>query len=59
MEEIDEIEKKTIDTVDRLVFFGKDGRIFISKSIREKFEGYAFLPKIQNDGILLKKVLIR
>ena len=54
MGEIRKIKKETIEMVDSLVFFSKDGRIFIPKRIRDSFEGYAFLPKQKENGIFLE-----
>ena len=59
MEKIDEIEKKTIEWVDRLTFFDRSGKVFIPKKIRDDFENCAFLPEEKEDGIFLKKVIIR
>ena len=53
------IEKKTIEMVDRLVFFDQKGRIFIPKKIRDNFKDCAFLPEELEDRIILKKVKIR
>ena len=54
MAEIRKIKKETIEMVDSLVFFSKDGRIFIPKKIRDSFEGYAFLPEQKENGIFLE-----
>ena len=54
MTEIRKIKKETITMVDSLVFFSKDGRIFIPKRIRDSFEGYAFLPEQKANGIFLE-----
>ena len=51
---IRKIKKETIEMVDSLVFFSKDGRIFIPKRIRDSFEGYAFLPEQKENGIFLE-----
>ena len=59
MEKIDEIDKRTYDAVKRLVSFDDSGRIFIPKKIRDNFKGCAFLSKEEEDGIFLKRVIIR
>ena len=55
---IRKIKKETIRMVDNLVFFSKDGRIFIPKKIRDSFEGRAFLPEQKENGVFLEVVEI-
>ena len=59
MEKIDEIDKKTYDVVKGCVSFDDSGRVFIPKKIRDNFKDCAFLPKEEEDRIILKKVKIR
>ena len=58
MTEIRKIKKEMIEMVDSLVFFSKDGRIFIPKKIRDTFEGCAFFPQKQEGGIFLEVIKI-
>ena len=58
MTEIRKIKKETITMVDSLVFFSKDGRIFIPKKIRDSFEGSAFFPQEKEGGIFLEGIEI-
>ena len=55
---IRKIKKETIEMVDSLVFFSKDGRIFIPKRIRDSFEGCAFSPQEKEEGIFLEVIEI-
>ena len=58
MSKIRKIKKETIEMIDSLVFFSKDGRIFIQKKLRDRFDGRAFLPQAKEEGIFLEAIEI-